>query len=411
MNRTVSKIAIQWLQCYNRRVVQLVATLLHIHSVTGGRRKCLTIISPTGAILQNVTITPATTVAEIIHPSQQLTVGPQFETPLKSTLVLWDHVDDGDQFVVTIRPFAGIWVDAFGCGWTSIDTLSWHPSGKWLASGALNCGIQLWDVSTTPWTEIKYNAAIRDDYPFHALSWNPDGTKLACIMGGEVLQIFAANCHTGLFKLIHKIRVRHAQYITCIGWDSTGKFIAAGSDNGVLQIYTTQTGTVYQQKRIHTSKIYAVDWHPSKQWVASGSGDNTIRIWDVSRNTYHAICQGHSEAVRCLSWHPDGATLASGSNDRTIRIWNMNGGCINKIISHVECMCFVAWNSTGTHLVSASCDCAIQIWGARMVFDADCTPTSQIRLKSQSYIAALSWRPHRNELVRAPSMGAVHLLK
>ncbi|KAK8793419.1 hypothetical protein WA158_004778 [Blastocystis sp. Blastoise] len=93
----------------------------------------------------------------------------------------------------------------------------------------------------------------------------------------------------------------------------------------------------------HQKKINSIAWNCSGQWLATGSADGTILIWSTHRDSHPQILkrsylyklEGHTRDVQQIVWHPSNPSqLYSIADDRTIKYWDLShsgGYCVATI--------------------------------------------------------------------------------
>ena len=135
MNAVVACTLVQWLQVYNVRAVQLVASLLGISDTRTYERRTLTLCTPCGAILRTVSITPTTEVVEICLDGEQFFLDGAFTAPLESASQLWNYVPSGGHLTVIQSKFEGVVAIRFDNPSFDANSVSWHPDGIKFAGG------------------------------------------------------------------------------------------------------------------------------------------------------------------------------------------------------------------------------------------------------------------------------------
>ena len=120
----------------------------------------------------------------------------------------------------------------------------------------------------------------------------------------------------------------------------------------------------------HSATIEAVAWSPSGRFIASGSRDRSIRVWSARSGRCVAEMKAHQGSVFCVAWSPNEKMLASGSEDTTVRIWDVTrlqsldddsnevikAPPTRKLKGHTSSVCSVAWTLDGRMLkVARSC--------------------------------------------------------
>jgi WD40 repeat protein len=158
-------------------------------------------------------------------------------------------------------------------------SVAWNPVNNILASISLATPT-VWDVeSRLPLFIIEEDgSAASDGGSSQALSWSPDGNRLAFVSNRNVSKSFRI-----------------------ILWN-------VGSD---------------EQPHIldrHTGFIHAIEWQPEGDWLASASGDHTVIVWDTLTEEQVEVLN-HENIVRSLSWSPDGSQLATVTFDGKVSIW------------------------------------------------------------------------------------------
>ncbi|XP_029171189.1 autophagy-related protein 16-1 isoform X2 [Nylanderia fulva] len=60
---------------------------------------------------------------------------------------------------------------------------------------------------------------------------------------------------------------------------------------------------------------------PDGQYIAVGSADGSVFIWSIATNMIETTLKGHTAAVTAVSWHPHGTYLASVDRAKTVTVW------------------------------------------------------------------------------------------
>jgi serine/threonine protein kinase len=113
----------------------------------------------------------------------------------------------------------------------------------------------------------------------------------------------------------------HTDWVYAVSWSPDGTRLASGSGDNTVQVWEASTGRLLHTYRGHARTVNALSWSPDGTRLVSGSDDNTMQVWEASTGRLLLTYSGHASLVTALSWSPDGTRLASGSHDNTVQVW------------------------------------------------------------------------------------------
>ncbi|MBV6341484.1 hypothetical protein [Candidatus Magnetobacterium casense] len=111
----------------------------------------------------------------------------------------------------------------------------------------------------------------------NSISYSPDGRFIASGSGDKTVKIWDASTGALILTLSG-----HTDFVRSVSYSPDGRFIASGSGDNTVKIWNASTGGLIWTLAGHTNSVSSVSYSPDGRFIASGSGDNTIRIADAN---------------------------------------------------------------------------------------------------------------------------------
>ncbi len=257
----------------------------------------------------------------------------------------------------------------------SVYVVAFSPDGQTLASGGVDCSIQLWHLGSVEHTSTGASllrTLSGHSFPVYSVAFSPDGSLLASGSGDYTIKLW----HLASGKLLSTLE-GHSSFVYSVAFGPDGQILATGSADKTIKIWQVSTGqllrTLMSPSPVNCVAFSAV---PSGQrsyrrFLISGSRDETIKIWELGTGTLGAgtrpaptmTLTGHSAEVFSVAVSPRAAILASGSHDKTIKLWQLEtGNLLTTLTGHLDSVNCVHFSPDGNMLASASHDKTIKIW-------------------------------------------------
>jgi len=236
------------------------------------------------------------------------------------------------------------------------DSLAISGDGRWLAAGAADRLIWVWDLDTG-----ANVARFRADSAFSrsslsSLAFNTDGSLLAFPSGDSSITLW--NRETEKRSVVLP---GHPGAVTSLAFSPDGRNLASGSYDGIVKIWDLGREESIATLDGHEGKIQGLAFGPHGRRLVSGSRDETVHVWNLETGESKTL-KGHQNWVESVAFNPNGRWVASGSQDRSVRVWDVETG--KEVFSgmHSDAVFSVAFSPDGEELASGATDEKIKVW-------------------------------------------------
>ena len=232
-----------------------------------------------------------------------------------------------------------------------------------------------------------------------AVVWSPDGRYIASGSFDGTMQVWSPVDGVTSSMFTYRNSAKPYAWAWTLAWSPDGTYIASGSDDKTVQVWQVEDSTATTFKHVltyrgHTNWVSAVAWSPDGKRIASGSDDRTVHVWDMEKHV--GVYRGHSRWVNTLAWSPDGKYIASGGNDGTVRVWDTV--TLHTVLiyrGHAFGVNALAWSPHGARIASCSGDNAVRVW------DVATGNTDLIYHGHTGCVNAVAWSPDGTRIASA----------
>jgi WD40 repeat protein len=228
--------------------------------------------------------------------------------------------------------------------------------GTLLAIPGQNGTIQLWKWNHGGWQRdrsLESNGA-----HILCLEFSPDGSMLAAGSGDGFLLLFDTNTHSTKSRLVSYTK---AVFSLCFSPDSKTLVTAGQGPEAIVW----HLAGAQPSKRLATVQGGVATFSPDGKTLAVGDGRGNITLWDATEWEPIGEIPAHSSYIQSIEFSSDGAKLLSASVDSTAKIWDVPEGRRLQTLGYHHSFAFAAVFSPDDKLVAtAGFDNTVRLWEA-----------------------------------------------
>jgi WD40 repeat protein len=231
-----------------------------------------------------------------------------------------------------------------------VTALCGSPDGTRIAACDVDGRLTLYDVAGR---QLTPRWSLRCPDPVSAAAFSPDGSRLVTV--GDTVRIWNTE-----WAAEGKPPPEGARRATAVCYDSAGRRIATGGQNGAVTVWTGDAPPLVLTG--HKGAVHAVAFGPVEGQLVTAGSAATIRIWDLSRRTeLRRVALGHHGTVLAVS--PADGSLAVGCADGSVRLFGAPDWSSHHVLAgHVHGVTALSFSMDGRRLATASRDGTARRW-------------------------------------------------
>lgn len=206
--------------------------------------------------------------------------------------------------------------------------------------------------------EESYNNLIGHTAAVRSLEFTPGGNGLYST--GSDGKILKWNLSSGKWTVVGE----NESINRSLALSKSGKLLACGTDDAVIQIYDTDKPERYPKiLKGHRDVVWATQFVGGEEKLVSSSADSTILLWNLKTKEFDRLAKSKSR-VRGLAVSPSGRYVAGGLEDGKIVVWDLEKENISNVVyqENGNSILSVAFSNDGKLLASGDMQGQLKIW-------------------------------------------------
>ena len=264
-------------------------------------------------------------------------------------LLVWDIATEGPAG----RPLPGAEAGLWG--------LDFSPDGRWLAAGAADGAVLVWESDGPPVEPRRLISEARPAKEVYAVRFSPDSRQLAAVRSDNSVELW--DVATG--KTAGPMLEGATDQLRSVAWSPDGGIVAAAGMDRKVRLWDAATGAAVETPLTGPWEgVMSLDWSPNGSYLASGSLDGTVGLWDLApdrapEKRQHQRVYPQVGQVTSLVWGGDSHTLAMAGREGRIALWDVGEFRRRRPLAppaagQTASLLSVTWSPDGRRLASGS---------------------------------------------------------
>jgi len=160
------------------------------------------------------------------------------------------------------------------------------------------------------------------------LAWSPDGAFLASGANDNTLCIYdGTTSQQSMNAQARHVLTDHQAAVKALAWSPHERNLLAsggGTADRSIKFWNAASGSLINS--VDTgSQVCALQWSPHEKELLSSHGyaENQLCLWKYPTMAKVKELKGHTSRVLHMAISPDGSLVCSGAADETLRFWNV----------------------------------------------------------------------------------------
>jgi WD40 repeat protein len=237
-----------------------------------------------------------------------------------------------------------------------VNTVTFHPKLKQIASGSDDASICLWNIEDNRFS-FKL---VGHKAPVQEIHFSPSGGILASASKDNTIKVWN-NKYDGSFSTLR----HHLGGVNTVQFFNEGANLISGSDDKTVVVWSYNDQKVITKLEGHLRAVNSVRVSHDNKVCISGSDDGLVKLWNIERNTDLSTFN-ESRCIYGVRLNPESNCIATCGEDAFIRLHDIRSRFeIKTFKDHQGASNCVEFHPYEPYLISGGEDAKVRLFDLR----------------------------------------------